>query len=436
MNTCERRTRFELIKKTIKEAQNYLLVGVDVAKENCDGCFIISSGRMLNKHFRFANTKEGYTQFLTKLKGYQQVIKPGQTVIGIETTGNYMTPLVHYLEGHNIFTVMVSSFVTKRNRDTLDLSWNKNDIKDAWNIVDCMKQGKIIYNPYPNKPYGDMKRLITIYNRLSNERGRYKIRLQNNVLCIVFPEFTSVFDEVDEAVPMAILEHYSLPKNIRKVSEQDFIDDIIKRIDPTIKKSKLSRIYQLAWETIGSDLESTSLQWEIKFIIRRIREIRNTQAEIMEQIKILAKDCSEYELLQTIPGVGPVIAAIFMTEIGDINNFRSARQILKLAGLDLARIQSGQFSGETHISKRGRASLRSAAFQAALVAARNDTNLRMKYLDIIQKKEISKGDRRKAVIALACKILRITYAVMKNKKPYDDSYHALEKEEDKLPVMV
>jgi transposase len=125
-----------------------------------------------------------------------------------------------------------------------------------------------------------------------------------------------------------------------------------------------------------------------------------------------------------------------MAEIGDVNNFRSGRQILKLAGLDLAKIQSGQYSGQVHISKRGKVSLRSAAFQAALVAARNDTNLRMKYLDLVQRKEILKGERRKAVVALACKILRIAYAVMKYKKPYDESYHLIEKEEDKIPVVV
>ena len=161
-----RREKFEKIKQSLKEAQDYLLIGIDVSKDKHNACFMISAGRILNRKFVFENTQKGYEFFLKKIHEYKEAIRPEEIIVGLETTGNYMVALAEFLSKNDIFVVMVSSFIAKRNRDTLDLSWNKNDIKDAWNVTDCMKQGKILYFAYPNNPFGDMKRLMTIYSRL------------------------------------------------------------------------------------------------------------------------------------------------------------------------------------------------------------------------------------------------------------------------------
>ena len=98
---------------------------------------------------------------------------------------------------------------------------------------------------------------------------------------------------------------------------------------------------------------------------------------------------------------------------------------MKLAGLDLAQIQSGKFEETIQISRRGKPALRSALYQAALVAARRDSALRMKFLNMVNLKKLGKGQKRKVLVALACKILRIAFAVMKDRVPYDDSKHTL-----------
>jgi hypothetical protein len=57
-----------------------------------------------------------------------------------------------------------------------------------------------------------------------------------------------------------------------------------------------------------------------------------------------------------------------------------------------------------------------------MVAARFDNGLRLKYLNLVARKEAGRGDKRKLIVAIACKILRIAFAVMKTKKPYDDDH--------------
>jgi transposase len=423
MELSVRRQRFDKIKKTIRESSDYLLIGVDIAKNSHKACIALSSGKILNKSFHVENTIDGFKNLLKQIKDYTHALKATEVIVGLESTGNFMTPLAHYLENNGIYVVLVSSMVAKRNRDTLTLSWDKNDVKDALNIVDCMRQSKMHYYRCKESPYGDLKRLMHIYSRLSHERGLYKVRLQNNVLCITFPEFTKIYGVVDELVPMTLLYKYPLPQDICSLPESAFIEDIVKNTDPTIKKTKLSALYTLAGESIGSREDTESLRWETRFIIEEIRHIQSKQKELLDKVKRLLVQCREYDLLQTIPGVGPIVAASMLAEIGNINNFKSNRQILKLAGLDLATLQSGKYTGNTTISRRGCPSLRSAAYQAALVAARHDSSLRMKFYSLIEKKNIQKGQKKKILVALACKILRISYAVMKNKAPYQNFYN-------------
>jgi len=73
------------------------------------------------------------------------------------------------------------------------------------------------------------------------------------------------------------------------------------------------------------------------------------------------------------PGVGPTVGAILLAEIGDIAWFTQFSQLRKLAGLDIVRVQSGQFAGQARISKCGRGLLRWALYHAAMGLARTAT---------------------------------------------------------------
>ena len=72
--------------------------------------------------------------------------------------------------------------------------------------------------------------------------------------------------------------------------------------------------------------------------------------------------------MQTLPGIGPILAMIILAESRDLRRFGHARQFLKYCGFDLCTEQSGQFRGTTHLSKRGNARLRYAFWMAGTVA--------------------------------------------------------------------
>jgi transposase len=125
-----------------------------------------------------------------------------------------------------------------------------------------------------------------------------------------------------------------------------------------------------------------------------------------------------YALLRSIRGIGPTVGAILLAEIGDIAWYTKLSQLRKLAGLDIVRVQSGQFAGQARISKCSRGLLRWALYHAAMGMART-TGGRARLAALKAKRQ---GDRYagfKAIVELAAKQLRVVWGVWRSGVPYD-----------------
>lgn len=121
------------------------------------------------------------------------------------------------------------------------------------------------------------------------------------------------------------------------------------------------------------------------------------------------------KLLQSIPGIGPTLATAFISELAPIKRFFGQKALIAYAGLDPRVKQSGaSLKRNTHLTKRGSAILRRAAYLAASIAQRKDPELKVYY-----EKKRAEGKRyREATIANARHILYRIYAVWKRNTPY------------------
>lgn len=123
------------------------------------------------------------------------------------------------------------------------------------------------------------------------------------------------------------------------------------------------------------------------------------------------------ELLDTIPGLGPVTKATVIARVGTIERFSSARELCRYSGLSPSIRQSGNYSGQGGITKQGNALLRSYLTQAALaiISKRNEQDpLYVWYLKIQRRR-----GWKKARIALARKLVAVIFGVLKHEKPYN-----------------
>jgi transposase len=122
-------------------------------------------------------------------------------------------------------------------------------------------------------------------------------------------------------------------------------------------------------------------------------------------------------LLDSLLGAGGTLAAILVAEIGEITWFTKFSQLRKLAGLDIIRLQSGQWAGTARISRCGRPLLRWALYQAALGACRTPA-WRAKRTALLAKRQGDPYAFFKANVELAAKLLRLVWGVWRSGRPY------------------
>jgi transposase len=83
------------------------------------------------------------------------------------------------------------------------------------------------------------------------------------------------------------------------------------------------------------------------------------------ELRRFARSDRRCQALQTIYGVGPILASHLLAEIGDVGRFRHARQLVRAAGLDPVVEESGERRRRGKLSKQGSPHLRWALVEAA-----------------------------------------------------------------------
>src|SRR5205814_7441571 len=102
-----------------------------------------------------------------------------------------------------------------------------------------------------------------------------------------------------------------------------------------------------------------------------IISILETQLDTVDaELRRFARADQRCQALQTIYGIGPILACHLLAEIGEACRFRRAEQITRLAGLDPVVDESGETRRRGHLAKAGSPQLRWALVEAAVHANR------------------------------------------------------------------
>jgi transposase len=166
------------------------------------------------------------------------------------------------------------------------------------------------------------------------------------------------------------------------------------------------------------------LEHEAKIMVEGLRQIREMIKETEDKIQELCEQFPEYKYLLTIPGYGPDLSARVLGAIGEADRFENGKQVLKLAGLDLSADRSGKDSDKAipEISKRGKADLRYALYQAALIASTKNQDFMLYYARKLEGRQKEKGIQTKMWVKLSAKMLLIGWTLMKKKEAFDPAY--------------
>ncbi|MOA14627.1 Transposase IS116/IS110/IS902 family protein [compost metagenome] len=142
------------------------------------------------------------------------------------------------------------------------------------------------------------------------------------------------------------------------------------------------------------------------------------QLSVLEkQMDELATGLPEVELVKSIPGIGDKLAAAIVAEIGNVRQFREAKQLVAFAGLDPGIFSSGKFTATSaRITKRGSKRLRRALYLAVQCGIRGSTNPKIR--EYYEKKRKEGKPYKVVVIACANKLLHHVYAILSKQQPF------------------
>ena len=415
--------QYRQIRKEIRGSNKYMIVGIDVAKNKHYAFFGTATGKTILKRLIFKNSIKGFEKLLTHEESLKVQHGFEKVIFGLEATGNYHKPLGEYLIKCCRNLVLLSGVAVKNNRRMMDCRWDKNDTKDAAVIADLISQGKFLFYEYVSMPIRDLRNLLSLKRRLKKQEHVYKVRIRNSLLAQYFPELDKYYKNWGNE-GLAIVRWCLDPSVIHGLEYEEFR----RRVAPNGRggipqQERLRAVWEKSIESIGCAV-GESLDVEAKLMVEGLKYVREAIRYVERKIEEICLDIPEYQYILSIPGFGPDISSKVVGAIGYPFRFDNGRQVLKMAGMDLSANRSGNKSDNVipKLSKSGKADLRYALCQAALIASCKNVYFIRYYTEKLRGREKEKGIKMKMRVKLAAKMLVIAWTLMKKQEYFDPEY--------------
>ena len=402
-------------KKVTKINDKTLIATLDIGKNVQYGYFRAPNGNDV-KPFAFYNSKKSYDEFWQKLCQFKNKERLEQIVIGFESTGPYAEPLFHFLRKKPVRLVQVNPVHTKRIKELTGNSPNKTDKKDPRVIADVISLGHALTLVVPEGPAAQLRRLTQARQRAIKTRTSMINQLQH-LIFVIFPEFLNVL-KISTKTARYLIKHYTTAERICALGLES-VDQIFKKVSRgKLGQDRAKQLYEAAKNSIGISEGQQSIVFEIEHLIGRIEAEDQFIDSLEKQMCVYLQQIPYSQNILSIKGLGQVTVAGLIGEVADFNKFDTISEIMKLAGLDLYEISSGNHKGQRRISKRGRPLMRKLLFFAAINAVKSKGIMHEKYQQMLDRGM----PKMKALIAISRKLLGLIFAIVRDNTKYLENY--------------
>jgi len=393
-----------------------VLVAIDIAKVRNE-VLIEAPGHKRRRRLLVLNNRAEHDHLIEVLQAYGRPV-----VCAFEATGNYHRPIAWRLAEAGFEVRLVSSLALARTREALHNSWDKNDPKDAQVMLHMLRiQATQVYHDPLRAGINDVQELSKTHEAIARAKTEIQHRILTHYLPLYFPEIDRFRGNSRSDWFFAFLHAFPTPASIMVLTKEEFVTAAWDVVGRKVSKTQiLMDIYETARSSIGLPLplDAPAIRM-FRMVIDEARSLIRQRNEIEAQADELLRHSPDYQLLRQIPGIGPINALTIIAEAGDLRRFGHHRQFLKFCGLDLSTQQSGQYRGQTRLSKFGNARLRRTLWIAGQVAIRQRENgFRHKFERYIARDRDNPDLRRKAMTAITAKMARVVHAVIKGGSDY------------------
>lgn len=397
-------------------------VGIDCALEKHDYKIMTQTKAVLGCG-TIKNQKRDAKMLVEKLKKIEEHYN---ITVGIKATNNYQVCLTRYLRSNNFRVVVINPLKTSAY-NKIDDYGNKTDSIDASGICNFIIDGKHKNIKQMNQKYLKLRELCRLHLHMEGDLTRTATRLHSRIV-IVNPEFTQYFSVNFCKSSLFILENYATPYELSLADPNELQAKLDEFAHGFGKKGTAKRIIALAKESFGVTEDIRGYLVYIKHLIDEYKFLEQKIAQIKREIRAeTRKDyCrEEIELISSIKGIGKILAAGILSELGDIKNFEKISQIVRFAGMTILKRESGNFVGDSRISKQGSRYLRCYLHQAAMGAKLHNIVFAAVYANRVLKiKHLTGKSRRienaKIIGCLARRILEAVAHCLMKRRVYNE----------------
>ena len=385
-------------------------VGIDIAKNNHEAAILNDSGELVGSTLKVTNTTSGAQKLLDIF--VKSGVTVDNTVVGMEATGHYWLAIYSFLVSQGYTVKVINPIVTDAYRN-MSVRKVKNDQVDAVVIAKVLRLGEYKESPTADEQTLAMRQLCRFRAYevdLCSDLKRKSIALLDQV----FPEYAKLFSDTFGVTSREVLLNYSTPEELSQINTRKLANLLDKASRGRFGKDKALQIKDVAAHSFGITIATDAFAFQLRLLLEQISFIEDQVEALDLQIAAYMEKSASY--ITTIPGIGPVLGAVILSEVGDIYRFADAKKLVAYAGIDASVCQSGNFEGtQMHMSKRGSPYLRRALYTAAGVAAFHDPELSAYYQRLRQR-----GKHHGVVIgAIARKLCFIVHSVLTEKRPYE-----------------
>lgn len=381
-------------------------LGIDVGKSHHAAAIINSNGNTIATLPSFTNTAAGFRQLRQFV--FSHVSSKEELSVGMEATGPYWIALSRWLNSQGWPVTVLNPLKTASLRN-YGVRGDKTDRIDAVLVAQALRWRNADSGGEPPCATIELRYLTRLRDQIIKDRTRVSLRLMS-LLDIIFPEFLSLFSKPISPSTLAVLELAPTPRKVLEVGEKRLTTLLGKASGGKLGHKRAFEIIHAAQSSVG--VPSAALEQAIALIVKQIRLLNEQLTTLDQRIKDLY---ARAELtLDTLPGVGPVLAATFLGEFGGVERFKSAAQMVAYAGIDPKLRESGSYHGQVRMSKRGSPYLRRAIYLAAQSAARTDS-----YFHAILQRQLDQGKpKRRALGAVMNRFIHVLYAIWRDNRAY------------------
>ena len=398
---------------TVKH-QNYLFVGIDTHKNQHTAVVINCFHQKLGSVQTFNNPSH-YQSFINNLKSLDSTDKT--LVFGLEDTQGLGRSLAQWLIENDYTVKEVNPALTKRER-------HHSPNPDKSDEVDAKAIAEVLFSKWDELPtitqddnFKAIRQLNNQRKSLVKQRTKIKNRL-HNLLHQQYPNYKEFFSDPFGKTAMAFWEKYPHPAKLKHYGPkrlQKFLNNQAK----SISNDKAKFILSLVDKDRRQDMSSDARNSIIPMLIKQLRLIKQNLEKMNKNLKN-AVNKSQYKLT-TMPGIDFKLAAMFISNIKNIDRFDSADKLARYAGIAPSKYSSGK-SKNTISKKYGCRQLNHAFYLLAIqqIGGFRGGKIKNPVAYKYYQKKLSEGKSRK--VALTClqrRLVDIIYAMMRDRSAYE-----------------